>query len=187
MSNNDNLGCDTIRPNPAFTAGFNLLAKFQNQWGQLHSKSEHNVLKVKAVFEVLNSIERSSIGRIEALNEFITSYRSLTKLENQIKTINDDLTTLITNLAKTEELLIVLKKNKEAHDADQYMEDLKSNYQKQKQQIETDSKLRREKIHSEHLQRVTKFEMDREKELEERRQILEKAFEEEKKTYLGQL
>lgn len=187
MSNNDNISCDTIRPHPAFTSGFNLLAKFQNQWGQLHSKSEHNVAKAKAVFEILNSIERSSIGRIEALNEFITSYRSLTKLEDQIKTINDDLQTLVTNLAKTEELLIVLKENKEANDADQYIEDLKSSYQKQVQQMEMDSKLRREKINSEHLQRVTKFEMEQEKELEERRQILEKAFEEEKKKYLGQL
>lgn len=185
MSNNDSLKRDTTRLIPNFTAGFNLLARFQNQWEQVHSKSEQNVIKAKRVFETLNSIERGSVGRIEALNDFITSYRSLGKLEEQIKTINDDFAALMTNLAKTEELLIVLKENKEAREANQFLEDLRADYHQQAQQMRDDSKLRLEKLGSEHLLRVAKFEMEQEKVLEERRQILERAFKEEKENYLG--
>lgn len=185
MSIKDNLKRDIICPNPNFTAGFNLLAKFQNQWEQIHSKSEHTVIKAKTVFKTLNSIEETSIRHIQALNEFITSYRSLGKLEEQLKTINNTLVALMANLVKTEEFLLVLKEDKEARETEQFLKNTKSNYQRKAQQMQDDSKLRLEKLSSEHLMRVANFEKEQEKELEERRQILDKAFKEEKESYLG--
>lgn len=185
MSANDNLRCELLKSCPSFTAGFNVLDKFLNRWEQLHSRSEKNVAKANKVSNTLASIERSSARQMEALNEFISSYKSLSKLNDQIKTIDGHLNLLFNSLSNIEELLIVLKNDKEVKETNQYMEDLSLNYQQQVQQLQANSKENQERLKLEHLQRVTKFEIEQQSQLEERRRILEKAFEEEKKNYLA--
>lgn len=167
-----------------FKAGFTLLDKFQCQWNQIHSTTRRNVVKAKTALMKLNLIEAGSAKHLEALECFITSYKSLPKLEEQIQTIHHDLKVLETSFSKIEDLLIVLKKHKEQRDAQQHEIDLESNYELQVIEIQNASRERRERLKQDHLKRVEAFEKEQQKELDERRDILKRAFEEEKTRYL---
>lgn len=167
-----------------FTAGFTLLDKFQDQWNQIHSITRRNVVKAKAALMRLDKIERSSTRHLDALDYFITSYKSLPKLEEQIQTIHHDLRVLETSFSHIEDLLIILKRYKEQRDAREYELDLETNYELQVIEMQNASRERRERLKQEHLGRVEAFEREQQKELEERRDILKRAFEEEKTRYL---
>lgn len=167
-----------------FKAGFALLDKFQSQWEQLHSTSKKNVAKARVAVTKLNQIEDHTTRHLKALDYFIASYKSLPKLEEQIQTIHNDLKTLESSFSKIEELLIVLRKHKEISDARQYAIDSESEYQSKLIELQNASRDRREKLRLDHLRRVEAYEREQQKDLEERRHILERAFEEEKTRYL---
>lgn len=170
-----------------FKAGFKLLTKFQDQWEYIHHKSETNVIKAKHATKKLNSLEESCIKRVDALNCLMTSYRSLSKLDEQIKIIDSDLRLLESTFPQIEDLLIVLKNHNENITTSQTIETMKANLETQMREEKCLSDARREKLNNEHRERVEAFEMEQQRQLDERRQILEKAFEEEKSRYLQKI
>lgn len=167
-----------------FKAGFALLDKFQGQWEQIHSTTRKNVVKARVALTKLNQIEDRTTRHLRALDDFIESYKSLPKLEEQIQTIHNDLKTLESSFSKIEDLLIVLRKHKEMRDARQYAIDSELDYQSKVIEMQHGSRERREKLKLDHLKRVEAYEKEQQKDLEERRHILERAFEEEKTRYL---
>lgn len=167
-----------------FKAGFALLDKFQNQWEQIHSTTITNVGKARTALTRLNFMEDWSARHLEALDRLIASYQSLPKLDEQILAINNDLETLERSFSKIEELLIVLTRYKEERDAQQHAIISEANYERQVLEMQNASRERREGLKQNHLRRVEAYEREQQKELEERRHILERAFEEEKTRYL---
>lgn len=169
---------------PDYVAGFRLLDKFQNQWEQIHSKSEKNVIKAKTAFSKLLLVEQSTARRLQALDELNGGFKLLSKLDDQINNIHSDLEVLEERFVQIEDLLIVLKNNKESNNTAQQLDTLSANYTAQVHEIKTMSRVRRAKMKQDHLKRVELYEKRQQKDLEERRIILERAFEEEKNRYL---
>lgn len=140
--------------------------------------------KARTTLAKVDHLEMASARRLQAINDFVNCYRSLSKLDEQIDNIRNDLTSLESSFVKIEDLLIVLKNHKENVDAKQYVEDLEVQYLKKITEQQCLSDYRKSKLKIEHLQRVESLELQQRVELDERRQILEKAFEEEKSKYL---
>lgn len=174
----------TSRIGIKFRAGFGLLDKFQNQWAHIHNKSVNNVNKTKEVLKKLDRVEESTKRRQKALDNFVEGYKSLSKLDDQIKNIETDLRSLEINFIQIEELLLKLKAHKEQSDATKYFRSVESSYEQQVREQTCLSEARKERMKLEHLQRVQQFEEQQQKDLEERRAVLERAFEEEKNMYL---
>lgn len=174
----------TRQSNNSPGADFRLLDKFQTQWEQIHIKSEQNVIKARVASKKLASVERKAARHLEALDEFIRSCKCFNMLEENISNIENDLKTLESSFAQIEDLLTILRNHKEHNITVQYVDTLTANSRLQISERKNISKSRRDKLKSEHLERVEVFEREQQKELEERRKVLERAFEEEKNRYL---
>lgn len=169
---------------PRFTAGFKLLSKFQNQWTQIHSRSEINTSKARDALAKIDGINQALGGRQRALDEMKVGIKYLSNIQDQINRLDTDIEMLEGCFEKIEDLLIVLKNRKEIIDTESYVENCKSVYNTRVVEYREASEMRRDRLKSEHLLRVEKFELEQQKELEERRKMLERAFEEEKNLYL---
>lgn len=168
-----------------FTAGFKLLDKFQRQWQQIHSSSQINVNKANLVLDRLDSVERSCARRLQALDNLATAQRTLSKLDGHMQSIHSDLRNLENSFTQIEELLLVLKSHKERADGQQYMDTMERQCDGRVGELVRLSDARKEKLRADHLQRVGAFEEEQQRELEERRALLARAFEEEKSRYLN--
>lgn len=173
-----------VSNNNQYTIGFRLLDKFQYQWEQIHSKSEQNVIKANMALDKMNSIDQNTVKHMVALDSFFFNYKSMQKLNEQIDTIESDLKLLENNFGQIEDLLIVLKNFKENLEVKKYVDEMESNYQLQASGQKTLSNVRKERLKLDHLERVEAIEKEQERELQERRKILEQAFQEEKSRYL---
>lgn len=173
-----------VSNNNQYTIGFRLLDKFQYQWEQIHSKSEQNVIKANMALDKMNSIDQNTVKHMVALDSFFFNYKSMQKLNEQIDTIESDLKLLENNFGQIEDLLIVLKNFKENLEVKKYVDEMESNYQLQASGQKTLSNVRKERLKLDHLERVEAIEKEEERELQERRKILEQAFQEEKSRYL---
>lgn len=171
-------------PRDKFTAGFRLLDKFEKQWEYLHQRSENNAIKAKQALTKLNQIELSCTRRLDALDQFVDGYNSLSSLDERINNINCDLKSLEQCFIKIEEHLLSLKLTKEKSDADKFVRNVEGNHGAQVQRLKIEAELRKDKLMSEHLLRVQSFENAEQTKLDERRRVLEKEFEEEKSRYL---
>lgn len=167
-----------------FTAGFRLLDKFETQWEQIHRMSEGNAEKAKIALTKLNSIDQSCARRLDALNKFMMGCKSLANLDEQINNISCDLKKLESSFIKIEEQLLLLRVRKEQMNAERFIGDVEGNYEAQVKQCKIQAEIRKDKLMDEHLQRVQDFEREQQQQLEERRRVLEKEFEEEKNRYL---
>lgn len=122
--------------------------------------------------------------QLESLESFINGYKSLSNLEDQIGNIQGDLTKLEHSFVEIERCLFILTEEKQKRDTDKFLKMCKGNLETQIQREKVDSELRKDKLMSEHLQRVQNFESQQQNELRERRLLLEKEFQEEKNRYL---
>jgi len=172
-------------PPVQFASGFRLLDKFKAQWECLHRYSESNVSKVQSTVQKLETIEKSCSRQLEALQAFSTGFKSLARLDEQIVSIQNDFAALEATIVKIEESLIQMTQEKEKRDFEKYIRSIEGNHEALMQREKIESELRRDRLMSEHLKRVQKFEEEQQRELEERRVVLERQFEEEKKQYLN--
>lgn len=167
-----------------FTAGFAVLTKFQDQWTRIHSKSEKNISKAQQTLMKIDQLDKSLSERQAALGELKNSHMSLAKIQNQVDRLAEDMKTLEGCFEKIEDLLIVMKNHKETSDTEIYIENLENDYVARVADLNATSQARKNKMKYNHLKRVEEYEREQQKEFEERRQILERAFEEEKTLYL---
>lgn len=167
-----------------YTAGFRLLNKFEAQWEQLHGTSERNANKAHIALAKLKGLNQSCSRRLDAINMFNESYKSLSMLEERINNISCDLSKLEEYIVVIEEYLITLKDIEEQNDANRFILSINGNHEAQVQQEKIQSELRKDRLMTEHLKRVQDFESNQQSLLEERRRVLERQFEEEKSRYL---
>lgn len=169
---------------PRFTAGFKLLSKFQNQWTQIHSQSEKNTSKARHVLVEIDQLDKAFGERQTALDELKNSHKFLVKIQDQIDCLTTDICALEGCFEKIEDYLTVLKSKKESSDTEVYIEKLKIEYEHLAAEHNEASQMRKNNLKSEHLARVDEFDEEQQREFEERRHVLEKAFEEEKTLYM---
>ena len=167
-----------------FRAGFKLLDKFSGQWEQIHRASERNISKSRLALDKINSLGRHSIERLKVLEDFISSYQALSKLDEQITNISCDLNNMESSFIKIEECLSALAMRNEETNCERFIRDYEGNYEALAQREKIQSELARDRLMSEHLQRVQQFESIQQQALEERRKVLAKEFEAEKARYL---
>lgn len=167
-----------------FLAGRKLLDKFTGQWEQLHRASESNINKSKSAIDKLNTIDRSCMDRLNAMENFVSSYRGLSGLEQQINNISCDLNNLERSFIKIEEYLLQLAERNEMASCEKFLHEYRGNYEAQAQMAKIQSELARDRLMAEHLQRVQDFERHQQQALDERRKVLGREFEAEKLRYL---
>lgn len=167
-----------------YTAGFEILDKFQSQWELIHKQTMSNVNKAKMALTKLNSVEQSCTKRLCAMDSFVSSYKSIYQLEEQINNISCDLEKLENYFVKIEDQLLILKARKARLDTERFIKETEKSLEIQIQKETSLSESRKDKLMAEHLARVHDLELMEQQKLEERRQILERQFEEEKKKYL---
>lgn len=174
-----------VPPQPVqYAAGFRLLDKFKTQWEELHQASESNIKKTQLAIRKIHDMDKKFSIQLESLESFINGYKSLSNLEDQIGNIQGDLTKLEHSFVEIERCLFILTEEKQKRDTDKFLKMCKGNLETQIQREKVDSELRKDKLMSEHLQRVQNFESQQQNELRERRLLLEKEFQEEKNRYL---
>lgn len=166
-------------------ASVKLFDKFQTQWQQIHSNSVNNLQKAKIVIEKLDRLEQNCSERSNALNSFIHGYKSIGELNNQIDNINCDIENLERCFTQLEDNLIILKAYKEWRASEDFINRVEAEFEAKVRDQKALSEIRKDKLMSEHLERVQAFEKDQLKVLEEKRLILEKEFQEDKNRYLA--
>lgn len=142
-------------PPTDYTTGLRLFDKFQNQWEQLHVRSEDVVSKAKSAVTKLAQLEQRSSRQLAAIDSISHCYKSLTKLDGQIRNIQCDLQLLEASFTKLGQSISILKQHK---------------------QREEEERRRRDNI--------IEIDSDEERKLEERRQVLARAFQEDILRYL---
>lgn len=165
-------------------AGFKLLDKFTAQWEQLHRMSEANIDKSRIVVNKLSLLDNNCRARVDALDSIISSYRSLSELENQISSISCDISNLESIFVEIEKCLSFLTERKEHNDCEEYIRQIEGNYEAQVHREKILTELRRDNLMSEHLQRVQEFERQQQLALDERRRVLTEDFEAEKARHM---
>uniref|UniRef100_A0A6G1S792 Uncharacterized protein n=1 Tax=Aceria tosichella TaxID=561515 RepID=A0A6G1S792_9ACAR len=165
-------------------AGFKLLDKFTAQWEQLHRVSVANVDKSRMVVDKLSLLDKNFKARLSALNSIISSYRSLSELENQIARISCDINGLENTFIEIEQCLALLGEQKEQNNCDEFIRQCEGDYEAQVQREKIRTELRRDQLMSEHLQRVHIFEQQQQQALDERRRVLTEEFEAEKARHM---
>lgn len=178
---------ENIRHADGITPGLRLLEKFQDQWVHIHAKSEENVIKANLALTKLKQIEHKSSTQLEALDALLTNYRSIPKLDEQLKNIENDLLDLHSYFVKIEDSLSALKARKERVESANQLRRLEVQCDDKIRELEQLSDSRKERLKNEHLKRVEEIEEEQERKLDERRLVLAKAFEEEKSRYLEQV
>lgn len=166
-------------------ASVRLLNRFQNQWEQIHSNSVNNIDKARLVVKQLDRIEQSCSERSEALSSFIQGYKSIVDLNNQIDIIICDIQNLERYFIELEENLLRLKSFKEKTATEDYINRVEAEYEAQVRDQKALSEVRRDRLMSEHLERVQAFDKEQLRALEEKRLILGKEFQEDKNRYLA--
>lgn len=167
-----------------FTAGRKLLDKFMAQWEQLHRANECNIHKSKLAMEKLKDIDRCCKERLSAIENFVTGYKSLAALEQQINNISCDLSNLESSFIKIEEFLTQMAERNERAECEKFIREYRGDHEAQVQMAKIQTELARDRLMAEHLQRVQDFERNQQQTLEERRKVLAEEFEAEKVKYL---
>lgn len=176
---------DTVTNGNKAKASLRLLDRFQGYWEQIHSNSVNNVDKAKFVIKQLNRIEQSCLQRSEALYSFIQNYKSIGDLNQQIDIITCDIQNLERCFTQLEESLLELKILKERTVTEDYVTRVEADYEAQVRDQKALSEVRRDRLMSEHLERVQAFDREQLRALEEKRRILDKEFQEDKNRYLA--
>lgn len=173
-------------PEAKFTAGFNLLDRFQIQWQLIHSKSIDNLSKAKYALSEIKALDKSVSKMADALDELSNSYKSFDQMNKQILNIGNDLQNLELSIRNIEDLLIIAKGHKEELEHRRVMNELDTTLEERTKELHNSSNKRRNQLKLDHNKRIADLERKYENELEERRFVLERAFEEEKQKYLEQ-
>lgn len=171
-------------PRIDFAVGFKLLTKFQSQWEQIHAVSEKNVEKAQEALSKLEKLEQKCDRQLQAVEIFISSYKSISKLDEHINDIGTDLKLLEGAFSKIEDLLTVLKNHKENVETNEYVDKMKADFNFRTKEIHRHQNVRKEEIKIDHARRVEDIEREQLAEIELRRHLYEKAFEEEKSRFL---
>lgn len=150
-----------------YNTGLKLFDKFQNQWEQLHIKSEDIVIKAKTAVAKLVQLENRSSRQLEAIELISVSYKSLAKLDEQIESIQRDLQSLETCFTKIGDSISILRRQKEEEEKAIRLRSLELQEQLRQGSYE-----------------IISSDPEEERKLEERRQILAKAFQEDISRYL---
>lgn len=167
-----------------YLAGFKLLDRYQKDWQQIHSNSVSNFARVKLVSQKIESLEDSADRRIRSLDDLNTCCKSLKTMNDQVSIIENDLIQLEKTIPMIETILTDLRDKKEQQDCANIEKEMEARLNERKRDLLEDSKLRKEKLKWEHNKRLEVHEQKQLEVLDERRHILEKTFEEEKKRYL---
>lgn len=167
-----------------YQAGFKLLDKYKDEWRNIHANSISNIARVEKVSRGIDSLERESTRRLKSLDELGECCKSLCNLNKQVYDISNDLLNLEKTVPLIEDMLIDLKNHKENSDNEQINIELEHSLGQQINQLRERSMKKREKLKLDHNKRLEAYEQKQLEELDERRVILEKTFEEEKQRYL---
>lgn len=167
-------------------AGFKILYRFQSQWENMHFKTENNLSKIGMITDKIDHLERSATRRLQSLDELNDCCKSLGTINDQIRDINSDLIQLERSIPMIESVLMQLKNQKEEQDLRSTLSQMDNKFQADKQAMVDISNARKEKLRTDHNKRIEAYEQKQLQELDERRLILEKAFEEEKQRYLNE-
>lgn len=174
-----------VHADDKYTVGFKLLSKFQDQWAILHENNKINVQKANDAISRIQTIDQATTRQLHAIDSLVTGYNSLDLLNEQMRVIESDLLSLETKFSRIENLLIDLRNKKEQSDSEQFLVDTTTDYASRFQKLKSSSDARRATLRVEHMCRVEQFERQMQSDLDERRNILSRAFEEEKHQYLS--
>lgn len=165
-------------------SGFKLLTHFQDEWQKLHKNSEICSKKAQTAMQKLNKVELSSSKLLTSIQLLLVGYQSLSQIDERVQGIQNELDGLFGYFDKIETILTILRNDHEEQDLEEFKLKLDEDTSWSIKGKMIDSQVKKELINNEHKKRVLEFELKHEQELEERRKLYEKAFEEEKRKYL---
>lgn len=176
--------CKNEQTSDRHCAGFTLMDHYQKEWQQLHSNSVNNFTRIRMISQRIDSLEKSADRRLQSLVDLDNCCKSLRSMDNQVMSIQNDLIQLEKTIPLIETILTDMRNQYESKSCNRLKSDLEMELEEKLRELSEDSMLRKEKLKSDHKKKLELLEQKQLQDLEERRHILERTFEEEKKRYL---